>query len=122
MPRPATVPDQRNEPGLGQPARETNADTHATRVRPCKWRDGSGEEVLEEAGQEGKLCAVRVDVSRVEEETVDEARQAEEFLNLDENDFENLDSSVVGENFGNESLRSDDNNNSVTEDSLKKHN
>jgi len=54
------------------------------------------------------------------EEALDEARAAEDFLNLNENDFD-MDSSMNGDNLANESVRSDDNNNSITEDSLKKY-
>ena len=58
-----------------------------------------------------------IDEHNIDAETEAETRGAlsEDFLNIDENDFD-LDSSMTYDNIENESVKSDDNNNSITED------
>ncbi len=69
----------------------------------------------EEIGLEKKYLRV------VSEDLVDdEAKMPDDLVNLNENDFD-MDMSMTADNLGNESVRSDDNNNSITEDCLKKY-
>lgn len=57
-----------------------------------------------------------------EEVEEDENKFTEEFLNLNENDFENLEASVLGDESINKDCLNDDNNNSINDDNSKKMN